>query len=96
MRRGDVCFVYGQFKGISNHVRNSCVSAQEKKKKWREMRKKKFSPIKYGSFVKRPTSLALFAYVVFSKCCSLLLSLKTHTHTHSVCIRVIYNCYTSL
>lgn len=43
MRRGDVCFVYGQFKGISNHVRNSCVSAQEKKKKWREMRKKKNS-----------------------------------------------------
>lgn len=27
----DVCFVFGQFKGISNHVRNSCISAQEKK-----------------------------------------------------------------
>lgn len=69
---------------------------KKKKEVERNEKKKKFSPIKYGSFVKRPTSLALFAYVVFSKCCSLLLSLKTHTHTHSVCIRVIYNCYTSL
>lgn len=45
MRRGEMFALYiGRFKGISNHVRNSCVSAQEKKKGVeREMRKKKNS-----------------------------------------------------
>lgn len=97
MRRGDVCFVYGQFKGISNHVRNSCVSAQEKKRSGEKWEKKNSlqSNMEVLSSVQQ---VLLYLHMLSSQSAvhCFYLWKHTHTHTHSVCIRVIYNCYTSL